>query len=310
MHKVVVPKHSGIHRFACTSIRVFCERSHEADILTSSGLSLYRALLRQCVPSIRNTPWRTETEILIKQRFRRYNALQSPTQITNALKGGYEALDLLDSASKGHQQDADQLRAILAKAKSLKEERAARERDIALSIPQRPISPRQMCKRESVRFQLETSRRHPDAQSVLLRPRQFVNGKRKTPVLVNARGVPFLRFKKPQPRNLSGVLRTMLEKRWHRIVVRERLSADLLFAQDEDAWDHITGVTEDNSWSEEVKSSLDNVCAKIRQTDQQNRSLAERMWQVVLDERALANKEEKERKEQQSSLDPTVAGQH
>lgn len=58
----------------------------------STGLALYRALLRQCSPSAAagNAPWRDDTEFLVKQRFRRYKKLQSPSQIANALKAGYE----------------------------------------------------------------------------------------------------------------------------------------------------------------------------------------------------------------------------
>lgn len=55
------------------------------------GLSLYRALLRQCSPSAAgDAPWRDATKFLVQQRFRRYKRLQSPSQIANALKAGYE----------------------------------------------------------------------------------------------------------------------------------------------------------------------------------------------------------------------------
>jgi hypothetical protein len=57
-----------------------------------TGLALYRALLRQCSPSAAagDAPWRDDTEFLVKQRFQRYKKLQSPSQIANALKAGYE----------------------------------------------------------------------------------------------------------------------------------------------------------------------------------------------------------------------------
>jgi hypothetical protein len=107
--------------------------------------------------------------------------------------------------------------------------------------------------------------------------------------------VPFLRIKKPQPRNLSGVIRSKLEKRWNRIVARDRLKVELLFAKDEDAWDHLTRATEQATWSEEIKLALDNVYEKIRGTDRQNRELAESMWSIVLEERELAKKEDEKR---------------
>ncbi|KAJ5929458.1 hypothetical protein N7454_006408 [Penicillium verhagenii] len=280
MHKVVVPKHSGVHRFAC--------------------LALYRTLLRQCSPSIGNAPWLDETKFLAKQRFRRYKDLQSPSQVANALKAGYQALDLLDSASKGNRHDEDQIKSILAQAKSIKESYSAMQREISQSKPPSPVKPLsrlQLKKEETIRHEKETRLRHPDAESILSRPRPKVNGKRHVPVLVNARGVPFLRIKKPQPRNLSGVIRTKLEKRWHRIEMRERLQVELLFAKDEDAWDQITNTKfgDPSSWTTSIKASLDDVASKIKQMDQDNREMSERMWQIVLDERELAAKEEKER---------------
>ncbi|KAJ6083998.1 Complex 1 LYR protein [Penicillium sp. IBT 16267x] len=280
MHKVVVPKHSGVHRFAC--------------------LALYRSLLRQCSPSTSNAPWLGETRFLARQRFRRYKDLQSPSQIINALRAGYQALDLLNSASKGNRQDENQITTILAQAKSTKEKYSAMQKEISQSkppSPPKPLSERQIQKQKSICHEKETWLRDPNAESILSRPRTKVRGKRQVPVLVNARGVPFLRIKKPQPRNLSGVIRSKLEKRWHRIELRERLQVELLFAKDEDAWDHLTKTKAEDPtlWSASVKSSLDDVCQKIKQTDQENREMSERMWQVVLDERELAAKEEKER---------------
>ena len=77
--------------------------------------------------------------------------------------------------------------------------------------------------------------------------------------MVNARGIPFLRLKKPQPKNLSGVIRAKLEKRWNRIVLRDRLQVDLLFAEDEEAWAAFDDVEQQaeagSSTSENVESS-------------------------------------------------------
>lgn len=67
-------------------------RSHPDTLFISilPGLALYRALLRQCSPSTGNPPWLAETQSLVKQRFRRYRQLQSPSQAANALKAGYK----------------------------------------------------------------------------------------------------------------------------------------------------------------------------------------------------------------------------
>ncbi|KAJ6014629.1 hypothetical protein N7540_009220 [Penicillium herquei] len=274
MHKVVVPKNSGVHRFAC--------------------LALYRALLRQCSPSNGNAPWLTETKFLVRQRFHRYKGLQSPSQAAYSLKAGYKALDLLDSANKGNKQDGHQIIKTLAEAKSMKKAYAAMHKDINKPKPPSPLSPRAARKQETLLFEKQTQRRHPDTPSILSRPNLEISGKRHVPVLVNARGIPFLRLKKPQPKNLSGVIRAKLEKRWHRIVLRDRLQTDLLFAKDEEAWDRITGMKSEpdsGTWSEAVKTSLDYVRTKIVETDQQNREMAEKMWKIVLQERKLTEED-------------------
>lgn len=89
MHKVLVPKYNGAHRFACK--RLFPTISVlPADNLSMTGLALYRALLRQCRPSAADTPWLGEAKPLVRQNFRKYKKLQSPSQTANALKAGYE----------------------------------------------------------------------------------------------------------------------------------------------------------------------------------------------------------------------------
>lgn len=206
-----------------------------------------------------------------------------------------QTLDLLDSATKGNNQDLYQIQRTLLQTKDVKARYADVQSQRAQMKPPKPPSPRQTRKAESIQFQEKTHRRNPDIPSILERPRQ-VSGTRKVPALVCARGVPFLRIKGRQPRNLSGVIRNKLETRWHRIEVRDRLQLEHLFAQDEDAWDRMTNATESCTWSEEIKRARDDVCTKIRESDQKNRALAENMWKVVLAERKAAKEEEEQRK--------------
>ncbi|KAJ5899139.1 hypothetical protein N7495_003883 [Penicillium taxi] len=275
VHKFVVPRKSGVHRFAC--------------------LALYRALLRQCSPAKNTTPLISETKFVVKQQFRRYKSLQSPSQVVNALKAGYEVFDILDSVANGSEKDAQQLSSILTQAKAIKEKYAVRQKKVNEQIPQKPLTPRQARKAETIRFEKATMRRNPNTRSILERPYAKISGIRRVPVLVNARGLPFLRIKKPQPRNLSSTIRNKLAKRWHRIETRERLDSELLFARDEDAWDRLTGTAEEFTWAEEVKTALGVISDKIKVSDRQNRELAQKLWQVVLAERKLAEKEKAER---------------
>ena len=90
MHRVLAPSRSGVHRFACEMIIFHCE-CPLANTTLSAGLALYRALLRQCTPSVAGDALcRDETKFLVKQKFRKYKRLQSPSQIANALRAGYE----------------------------------------------------------------------------------------------------------------------------------------------------------------------------------------------------------------------------
>jgi hypothetical protein len=170
------------------------------------------------------------------------------------------------------------------------------EKTRPVGLPSKPLTPKAARKEKSIRFQAETSRRHPNARSVLDRPQPLGDHKRHIPVLVNARGLPFLRYKKPQPRNVSSVIRKKLGSRWNWIQRRDRLRVELLFAQDEEDWDRITeNITETDamsSWSEPLEKAIVDVNARISNFDVRSRELAENMWKIVLAERALAEEEE------------------
>lgn len=145
---------------------------------------------------------------------------------------------------------------------------------------------------ETIRSQEESRKKHPDTTPILARPFKKVSGKRRVPSLVNARGMPFLRIKKPQPNNLGGYLRAKLGKRWKCIENRDQLKIEQLFARDEDEWDHLIGASERCKWTEEVSNALDNVATKLSNIDHGNKVMAKKMWQIVLKERALAAEEE------------------
>ncbi|OQE24601.1 hypothetical protein PENSTE_c007G05657 [Penicillium steckii] len=278
---MVNPKLSGVHRFAC--------------------LSLYRALLRQCSPSASDPSWLGETRILVKQRFRKYRRLDSPTQIAHSLKAGYHTLNLLSSASSGNGRDANRLSDILEQTKAAKAECAVQQRKLKDLCAPQPLSAKRARKQESIRFEEKTRHRHPDTPSILARPKT-VKGIRKVPFLVNARGLPFLRIKKPQPRNVSGVIRNKLERRWKRILRRDRLTIDILFAEDEDTWDKLTNAQESTTWSRHYKLAIDEVNDQIRESDENAAELAQKMWNIVLKERLLAEEEQKNRHQDAGSL--------
>ncbi|KAF7118196.1 hypothetical protein CNMCM5793_007597 [Aspergillus hiratsukae] len=262
-------------------------------LFTSKSLALYRALLRLCGRLPGAVPELQASKSLIQQKFHKYKNLQSPSQTANALKAGYEALDLLHSASQGNEHDRHRIATLVLESQSIKKQTAEFQKALASTVQPKPLSKKELKKEELRRFQEMTARRHPDATPILSRPRPVVNGRRRIPVLVSARGIPFLRIKKPQPKNLSGVIRTKLDKRWHRIERREMLGVELLFAKDEDDWDQLTlGRPETETWAGEINKALTQVSTQLKESDLKNKELAEAMWQVVLAERKLAAEEE------------------
>ncbi|KAL4787260.1 hypothetical protein BJX76DRAFT_31013 [Aspergillus varians] len=277
MHRLVVPKLSPSHRFAC--------------------LALYRALLRQCNGLQRTSPQLISAQSHIRERFHRYKSLQSPSQTANALKAGYEALDLLHSASQGNKDDSGLIATILSDAHLAKQRKREFQAARSKLQPVKQPSKHQLKAEENQRFQDTTDQPHPEATSILSRPRPVVNGQRHIPVLVNAGGVPFLRIKKPQPKSVSRVIRTKLKKRWSWIERFERLKIEILFGKDEDYWDSLTTGLERDTWAGEIKTALNDVSLQIHNNDIKNKALAESMWKVVLAERKLAE-EEKLRAEQ------------
>lgn len=165
--------------------------------------------------------------------------------------------------------------------------------------PAKPLTPKKARKEKSIRFQEETNQRHPNATSILNRPRPLGDKKRNVPVLVNARGLPFLRYKKPQPRNVSSVIRTKLGRRWNWIERRDRLKIELLFAKDEEEWDRVTEAKEPSTWSEHPANAIVDVNAKIAHFDMHSKELADNMWKIVLAEKALAEEEANQKQPKQ-----------
>lgn len=202
-----------------------------------------------------------------------------------------KALDSIHSASRGNENEIQRISTLISESQLAKQLNSSAQRERTKAKPVKPLSLKEK-RREKVRaFEKMTARRHPDATPILSRPRPVVNGKRRVPVLVNARGVPFLRIKKPQPMNLSGVIRSKLDNRWKRVERRERLTDDSMLAEYEDLWDKLTIGREDVTWAKEVYDALKEVNTRIKESDVKNKQLADDMWNVVLAEHKLAEEE-------------------
>ena len=93
-----------------------------------------------------------------------------------------------------------------------------------------------------------------------------------------------------------------MERRWKRILRRDRLTIDILFAEDEDTWDKLTNAQESTTWSRHYKLAIDEVNDQIRESDENAAELAQKMWNIVLKERLLAEEEQKNRHQDAGSL--------
>ena len=202
-----------------------------------------------------------------------------------------KTLDSIHSASRGNQNEIQRISTLISESQLAKQLNSSAQRERTKAKPVKPLSMKEKRREEVRSFEKMTARRHPDATPILSRPRPVVNGKRRVPVLVNARGVPFLRIKKPQPMNLSGAIRSKLDNRWKRVERRERLTDDSMLAEYEDLWDNLTVGREDVTWAKEVYDALKEVNTRIQESDVKNKQLADDMWDVVLAERKLAEEE-------------------
>ncbi|KAL1958618.1 hypothetical protein VTO42DRAFT_4215 [Malbranchea cinnamomea] len=264
MPRYLAPALSGVHRLAC--------------------LSLYRALLAQCSRPWLSSEQARDTRLLIRRRFRNDKLLLSPSKITGSLNAGYEALDLLDACSQGDKYSISRFNALLAQTRPLLNRLSRGQSSNEKTPNKEPVEPAR-----------ETSKQQYKPEPILSRPRPHVSGIRHVPRLVNARGIPFLRIKKPQPEVLSRTIRGKLVTRWKRIERRQRLEEELVVAQEEDMWDELTGQAERATFESTVKASLDEVNELIIKSDIDNQKLAKKMWEIVLKERELAEKEQAER---------------
>ncbi|PGH16243.1 hypothetical protein AJ80_05266 [Polytolypa hystricis UAMH7299] len=269
---------SGVHRVAC--------------------LSLYRALLSQCSRlQLAGLDRNDVFQNFVRTRFRKHKNLQSPSQILNSLGAGYEALDLFHSCSEGNTESLTRLRALVQQTLELT--KGVNERRTAQASVHRPedrsIPALKRRAEARAKNRPENLRPRPGTESVLLRPRPRVSGIRHVPRMGCARGLAFLMIKKPQPMNLSRSLRGKLNTRWNQILRRDRLEYELTIAKLEDRWDEFTGQTEGRPWSSVVQVALCENAVTLKTKDERNAELAQKIWNIILRERKLADKEREER---------------
>ncbi|KAL9062963.1 MAG: hypothetical protein Q9157_008508 [Trypethelium eluteriae] len=185
-------------------------------------IALYRALITQSYAVALQREERDALQSIIRNRFKAHRVLTSERLLRNAFCAGYKALDHLDAAVHGDERSIANLHELLPKVPQ-------KFRDTT----HRPLV--QTKRYEAPLLPLHTG------PSVLDRPltREEIKGPRRPATLISANSIPFLRFKKPQPRNLSNLLHQRLKQRASRIFRLEEGYEMLLVATQEDQWDQI-----------------------------------------------------------------------
>ncbi|KAI9766065.1 MAG: E2 ubiquitin-conjugating protein mms2 [Geoglossum simile] len=243
--------------------------------------------LRSRVPL---TPNQKESlRIFARKRFRKNLKLDSHRCASAALEIGYEAEGILKASANGNLEETSRILKLL---EELPSPRRPSIDDVATTNSKRapyhkPGSP------------------YPGATPVLSRPYLKISGKRHIPKLVILpTGIPFLRFKKPQSPFLSRVLRTKINWRQKLLDRRDRLLEEKVLAAGEDNWDRLLrehhcveqGQDANPAWTEIYVKCIGLVFQAEEDSRARDRKLVSRMQQIVEKERALAEREKREKR--------------
>lgn len=145
---------------------------------------------------------------------------------------------------------------------------------------------------------------HPDAERVLdglpLPPSEHHYH---VPTLINANHIPFLRYKKPQSPFLSHMIREKTRERIKRVDKIQALEKAGSFAEDEDQWDRILWEVNRVSpgdggvqWVSVVRVALSNVKNLHSRIARNRVQAAQRMFDIVQEQRKLSDKAKVERR--------------
>ncbi|OCL10513.1 hypothetical protein AOQ84DRAFT_374859 [Glonium stellatum] len=261
MPRFLIPKRSSAHRIA--------------------SIALYRALLSQSCTVPINNEQQTALRNAIRRRFRDNKELQSSRQIELVFNAGYEVLDLLDASVGGDSESTAIITSFLAETSSC----------LTRSLRIQSIKPKARL----------SSLACPSAKESMLaiRPRPFVPGIRRIPILASASGIPFLRIKKPQPANLSRVLKQKLVARNKGFDRRNILQNYWMpLAIHEDTWDEILhsrlgpgSCSFEPTWTDMVKDALQDEKILYDQRMLKDARMAQEMQKIIDQEIELARLE-------------------
>jgi hypothetical protein len=208
-----------------------------------------------------------------------------------AFHAGYTALDLLDASVAGNASSTAQIASYLS--------------DVPQSLKN---SPKRRVK-EEIKPDPAIQDPPPEHKFLNVFPRRTVNGVRKVPFMVNANGFPFVRWKKPQPANVSRVLRQNIKQHQKRVSYIYALTDFWIpLAQYEDQWEEIVRQQcevpqdlgesmEGELYAQVMREELAAVHRLIYEKQTRSIELATKMQDIVDREAELAMAEKEQAKE-------------
>ncbi|KAI1616048.1 hypothetical protein EDD36DRAFT_414959 [Exophiala viscosa] len=290
---------SGAHRLAC--------------------LSLYRALLRECggvsqaLGAEANHDTKQTLRSLVGYRFQEDRDLQSPTQIVNGITAGHDFLDLLRSCSAKAADSLNHL-GVLLESMTLQAEQTAAVRE-KLASHWKPPPPSRARHHEHIKKVKNPANyvSDPSSPRIFQYPQplsQIRTGVRKPPNLIITQGIPILKYSGPQPVLLNRVIKNKVKVGLKRFKQHEEMEEAAHLAECEDDWDHILskrhGIGDakalgrnknhEATWRQTFVDADNELTDKYIDQQRKHAHLGKRLWQIVLAERDLKEKERREAK--------------
>ena len=274
------------------------------------GIALFRALLSRCRHARVDESIRQTSQKVVRNSFRRNRYVQSKVELKKAFNAGYEvglallqelystplltllkALNLLAASASGDDASNTRIKELLANTPSYLTRSPSQA-----AAPKRPLP--------------KGNPLNPDSSQLLSRPRPHVSGERHIPILVSAANSPMLRFKKPQPENLSTYLNKKRDKMQQRAYLSNDLENLVMLGSWEDEWDRLIQEAaleqdvlmpghwepgEGMSWAWAYRHGIWYLRDKIHMHYRKGVELTRKMEEVIEREKALKAKEEAER---------------
>ncbi|KAF2401315.1 hypothetical protein EJ06DRAFT_465476, partial [Trichodelitschia bisporula] len=248
--------------------------------------ALYRALLTQCESVPLREEQRDALRNIVRNRFKANIHLVSPRLLRLSLHAGYTALDRLDASVAGHFPSTMYITRLLGKT------------------PRQLTAPPEPKVREKKLYP-DSVLPPPEYKFFNRFPRPTVEGIRRVPRMISANQVPFIRWKKPQPRNVSRIIRWEIDNRRKETDRRHNLHDYYIsITEHEDKWDsilerefRIKNSREERAWCSVPQQQLRevNLASAHKAAEMEERV---KKYQAVVDaEAALAEKERNERKQ-------------